>query len=189
MGEIFQKNELANLCSLGMDYHLELSKIGQDGGELDTIDYITEILKTFTYWDKNEIPRTLRRLQIYAIRKGDNCNNLIRVTDDVNAIIIAFWGSTSLEAVRINDLIATIRLENYTNRVKCRNRKINELALAVFERMNEGKNILNGTEKDQLPLSSVIELIKKFGVNKSIYSFLYDVLFYILETFHESFSE
>ncbi|MHA2167685.1 MAG: hypothetical protein ACXAAT_17710, partial [Candidatus Hodarchaeales archaeon] len=167
----------------------KLAKIGQKVGELNTIDYITEILKTFAYWDKKEIPRTLRRLQIYVIREGDDCNNLIRETDDVNVIIIAFWGSSSIEAARINDLISSIRLENYTKMLKCRNRKINELAPAVFVRMDEGTNILNGTKKDQLPFSRVYELIDKFGTNKSIYSYLYDTLFYILETFHESFSE
>jgi hypothetical protein len=165
----------------------KLSKIGQNRGELNTIDYITDILKTFTFWEKNQIPKTLRRLQIYAIRQGDRCNNRTIVAEDVNVIIIAFWGSSSVEVIRINDLIAAIRLENYTKILKCRNRKIHDLAPAVYKRMNEGTNVLNGTKKAILPLSRVIELVDKFGTNKTIYSFLFDTLFYILETFHESF--
>jgi hypothetical protein len=165
----------------------KLTKIGQNVSHLDTLDFILEILKTFTYWDKKEFPRTLRTLQIYLIQQGDTCNNFTNVADSTNVMIIAFWERTSIKAIRINDFISAMRLENYTKNGKCLNRKKDELVHAIIERMNEGQNILKGTEMIQLPFSYVYDLVETFGTSKSIYSFLKDAIFYIFETFHKSF--
>ena len=146
-------------------------------------------MKTFTYWDKNEIPKILRTYQIYGIPQGDSCNQNTDVANDMNVIIIAFWGTTSIEAIRINDLIATLRLENYTKENVCRNRNLDELTFVVFERMNEGKELLKGSMGETLPFSRVYEFVRKFGMKNSIHSFFQDLIFYLMETFHDTFSE
>lgn len=165
----------------------KMSKLGQYRGELNTLDYMVDVLKTFSYSKVNNKTTNLRRLQIYAIALEDNCNNLTDIASKNNVVIIGYWGNGCTRANRINDLFSALRLENYTKEGKCLNKKIEELVPQIQKRLSEGSQILNGTRMDPVSYEQIHEFVQKTGTRKTIYKMVHDVLFSILETYHEDF--
>ncbi|MHA2202343.1 MAG: hypothetical protein ACW991_01520, partial [Candidatus Hodarchaeales archaeon] len=165
----------------------KISKLGQNRGELDTLDYIVDFLKTFSYSDVDNKAMNLRRLQIYAIAQGDKCNDLTRLAEKNNIAIIAYWGNGCTEANGISDLFSALRLENYTKEGKCLNKKIDELVPQIQKRLSEGSQILNGTRIDPVSSEQIHDFVKKIGTRKTIYKMVHEMLFSTLETYHKDF--